>query len=421
MLIQTAIPAKQTQDITQLRIGDKVPEELWNMSFTAVNHQGEEGISLGNYRDKLIILDFWSTYCAPCIKAIPKFEKLQHDLKNDVQFIMVTSQPQEVISHFFTKRNVKLPSVVGDTLLNNVFPHSYVPHEIWIKDGEIFAITREIEITYDNIREVLDGKIKSFPEKKSNFEYDLTQPLLLNDNGGRPRDLLYHSIFTGYLDGVGGAGVFTDNLGRYKLRALNGNVMQLYQAAIRFTGNIPLSYANRCVLDFDKQEVLPPPQMPAYSPEARDKYYCYELIVPAGLKENAPYMMVEDLNRFFGTIYNIRGTVEKRRVKCWVLRKKGSTENLVSKSATPEIITGDSLLLIYRRQPFQNIYNALVGLFREESSPVIDSTGITSEVNISFPAHEKDIFKFKSHLHKYGLDMEQELCEIEMFVIKQKK
>ena len=235
MLIQTAIPAKQTQDITQLRIGDKVPEELWNMSFTAVNHQGEEGLSLGNYRDKLIILDFWSTYCAPCIKAIPKFEKLQHDLKNDVQFIMVTSQPQEVISRFFTKRNVKLPSVVGDTLLNNVFPHSYVPHEIWIKDGEIFAITREIEITYDNIREVLDGKIKSFPEKKSNFEYDLTQPLLLNDNGGRPRDLLYHSIFTGYLDGVGGAGVFTDNLGRYKLRALNGNVMQLYQAAIRFT------------------------------------------------------------------------------------------------------------------------------------------------------------------------------------------
>ncbi|MFA5848693.1 MAG: TlpA disulfide reductase family protein [Bacteroidales bacterium] len=418
MLIQTAIQAKQIQDITPLRIGDKVPEELWEMSFTAVNQEGGENISLGNYRDKLIILDFWSTWCAPCIKAIPKFEKLQHDLKNDVQFIMVTSQSKEAISQFFRKRNVKLPSVVGDTLLTKIFPHGYVPHEVWIKDGKIFAITDEKEVTLDNIGQALNGRIKSFPEQKFNFDYDLTQPLLLNKNGGGAKDLLYHSLFTGYLDGIGGGGVFPDSSGRYKIRALNGNVLQLYLFAIRYV-NKPLSYTNRCILDFDKQEeVLPPPEVPAYSPVVRDKYYCYELIVPVGLKEMAPQLMLEDLNRFFGAIYNIQGTVEKRRVKCWVLKKKGSIENLVSKSDSPGIITNDSNLVVYHKQPFLNFYNAMVSLYSKEMLPIIDSTGIKSEIDICFPSKEKDIFKFKSFLNQYGLDLEQELCEIDMLVIK---
>ncbi len=417
MFIQTAISA-QKQYITPLKVGDKVPEELWKMSFTAVNQEGGENISLRNYRDKLIILDFWSTWCSPCIKAIPKFEQLQHDLKNDVQFIMVTSQSKESISQFFIKRNVKLPSLVNDTLLTKIFPHRYVPHEVWIKDGEIFAITGEKEVTLDNINQVLNGRIKSFPEKKSNFDYDLTQPLLLNDNGGGVNDLLYHSLFTGYLEGIGGGGVFTDSLGRYKIRALNGNVLQLYRGAIRYV-NQSLSYTNRCILDFDKQEeVLPSPEVPAYSPTVRDKYYCYELIIPVGLKEKAPQLMLEDLNRFFGAIYNIRGAVEKRMVKCWVLKKKGSIENLVSKSDSPGIITNDSNLVVYHNQPFQNFYNAVVSLYSKETCPVIDSTGITSEIDICFPAKEKDILKFKSCLNKYGLDLEQELCEIDMFVIK---
>jgi len=419
MLIQTAIQA-QTQYITSLRIGEKVPEELWKMSFTAVTQEGGENISLGNYRDKLIILDFWSTWCAPCIKAIPKFEQLQQDLRNDVRFIMVTPQSREVISHFFTKKNVKLPSLVNDTLLTKIFPHRYVPHEIWIKDGKIFAKTDEKEVTLDNISQALNGKIKSFPEKKFNFDYDLTQPLLLNDNGGGAKDLLYHSLFTGYLDGIGGAGVFTDSSGRFKIRALNGTILQLYQFAIRYE-NIPLSYANRCILDFDKQEeVLPPPQVPDYSPAVRDKYYCYELIVPVGLKEMAPQLMLEDLNRFFGAIYNIQGTIEKRKVKCWVLKIKGSIENLVSKSDSAGFITSDSNRLVYHKQPFQGFYYAVVSLYSKEASPIIDSTGITSEIDICFPAKEKDILKFKSCLNQYGLDLELELCEIDVFVIRRR-
>jgi len=96
-------------------------------------------------------------------------------------------------------------------------------------------------------------------------------------------------------------------------------------------------------------------------------------------------------------------------------------ENLVSKSDSSGIINSDSNQVIYRKQPFQNFYNTVASMYSKETAPIIDSTGITSDVDISFQAKEKDILKFKSFLNQYGLDLKQELCEIDMLVIKQKE
>ena len=233
--------------------------------------------------------------------------------------------------------------------------------------------------------------------------------------------MLYHSVFTGYLDGIGGGGVYTDSLNRFKLRALNGTVLQLYQGAMRYTDNRELAQTNRCIPEFDKQEILPPPNVPAYSPAARGKYYCYELIVPIALKDHAGELMLEDLNRFFGARYRLRGTVEKRPVKCWALKRTETFNGLTSQSATPEIISNKPNLLIYLKQPFSKFYQAVASLYRHDPFPVIDQTGITSEIDISFPTGEKDISQFSACLEKYGLQLELDSCQINMLVIKQLK
>jgi hypothetical protein len=258
-------------------------------------------------------------------------------------------------------------------------------------------------------------------EKKSNFDYDLTKPLLINGNVGQSADLLYHSVITGYLDGIGGGGVYTDSLDRFKIRALNGTVLQLYLGAMRYTDNRELAQTNRCIQEFDIEEILPPPKVPAYSPDARGKYYCYELIVPIALKDQSGELMFEDLNRFFGARYHLRAVIEKRTVKCWALRKTETYTILDSQSVITEIISADPNLMVYCKQPFSKFYQAIVGLFRHDPLPVIDQTGITSEIDISFPSGEKDIRQFSAWLEKYGLRLEQDSCEIDMLVIKQLK
>jgi len=42
---------------------------------------------LSDFRGKIVIVNFWATWCPPCRKEMPYFVKLQEKYKDDVQFI----------------------------------------------------------------------------------------------------------------------------------------------------------------------------------------------------------------------------------------------------------------------------------------------------------------------------------------------
>src|SRR5262245_53257818 len=47
-----------------------------NLAFTMKDHEGRE-VSLSQYAGKVILLDFWATWCGPCKVEIPHFIELQ--------------------------------------------------------------------------------------------------------------------------------------------------------------------------------------------------------------------------------------------------------------------------------------------------------------------------------------------------------
>jgi thiol-disulfide isomerase/thioredoxin len=111
VVLYTALAASANADITALeglRTGDmrklqfhsemkKAPE----VAFTRAD--GSEGL-LSDYSGKVIVLNFWATWCAPCRKEMPELSALQSTMGGD-DFAVVTiatgPNPPAKIAAFF--------------------------------------------------------------------------------------------------------------------------------------------------------------------------------------------------------------------------------------------------------------------------------------------------------------------------------
>ncbi len=101
--------------------------------------------NLNAYRGKLVILNFWATWCAPCKKEMPSLDKLYQNsnFKNLQIFPINVDKPNYVKSKkFFTDLKIKKLEIFFDKDLNfvNEFKLRGVPTTILInKNGEEFA------------------------------------------------------------------------------------------------------------------------------------------------------------------------------------------------------------------------------------------------------------------------------------------
>jgi len=102
-------------------------------------------IDLKDYIGKLVILNFWATWCAPCKKEMPSLDKLYQSSKfnNLIIFAINTEQPNLAkTKKFFSNLNIEKLNIFFDKNLNFVkyFKLRGVPTTILInKDGEEFA------------------------------------------------------------------------------------------------------------------------------------------------------------------------------------------------------------------------------------------------------------------------------------------
>lgn len=88
------------------------------LDFTLTNIDGTAH-SLGEYRGKVVVLNFWATWCLSCREEMPMLSKLapRYDAK-DVVFLATSlddAQTQGKIPHFLEKRKITLAVFTGAT------------------------------------------------------------------------------------------------------------------------------------------------------------------------------------------------------------------------------------------------------------------------------------------------------------------
>jgi thiol-disulfide isomerase/thioredoxin len=79
--------------------------------FTLKNVKGQP-VSLKDFRGKLVLLNFWASWCEPCIQEFPSMLKLIDTMKGDVQLLAVSADYEEKdIEPFLKAFKVENPSI----------------------------------------------------------------------------------------------------------------------------------------------------------------------------------------------------------------------------------------------------------------------------------------------------------------------
>lgn len=93
---------------------------------------GTTTVHLANYRGKVVLLNFWATWCGPCIVELPSLLQLHHDLPNVVVLGVSIDEDPDAYKQFIARRHVDFttvrdPSQSAPKLFHtDMWPETYV-------------------------------------------------------------------------------------------------------------------------------------------------------------------------------------------------------------------------------------------------------------------------------------------------------
>jgi thiol-disulfide isomerase/thioredoxin len=157
--------AQPNNSIKYLRSGDKMPD----VQITNILNSRAKTSKLSDYKGKLVILDFWSTWCTACVESFPELDSLQYQFAGKLQVLLVNPKKDRdtergvkiVIDRMkeWSARPFILPVVLQDTMLTRYFEFHSIPTCVWIgQEGTVIAITDKKQVNAANIARIINGE-----------------------------------------------------------------------------------------------------------------------------------------------------------------------------------------------------------------------------------------------------------------------
>ena len=146
LILLYLISSSSSYAIQQINLDNLVihkdPKKLEKINFKNINN---ETINLSKFKNSLVIINFWATWCAPCIEEMPSLNELQvNPTFNNLQILPINVGRDSVkkSENFYKKLKLKNLKIYfdKDIQLANKFFLRGLPTTVFVnKKGEEFA------------------------------------------------------------------------------------------------------------------------------------------------------------------------------------------------------------------------------------------------------------------------------------------
>ena len=143
----------------ELQEGDTAP------GFSAPLADGGT-FTLSEQKGKVVLLNFWATWCGPCVGEMPAFERLKEHYGDDVSILAVNSMEDEAtVNQFIKEKGYTFPIAYDtDGELGEKYPTDGIPYTLVI-DAEgiiknIYLGAESADKQYEEYKEAIDAARK---------------------------------------------------------------------------------------------------------------------------------------------------------------------------------------------------------------------------------------------------------------------
>lgn len=188
------------QNIKPSLLGGQAPEVRLINKLQPFNHD--------DYKGKILVMDFWATWCAPCIAGFPHMNQLVQHFKNEnVVFAAINEEPVKTVETFFyrTKKKLDLLHLADDGATFDNYHITAIPTCVVIDKNNIVRwVGIGSQLTEQIIRNIINEDYKAnsiqkqddhiavinvpgIPVEKPVFSFKITKADPLSAEGGPVR------------------------------------------------------------------------------------------------------------------------------------------------------------------------------------------------------------------------------------------
>ena len=359
--------------------GDRAPELAVEK---LLNGPADNDLSWAALKGKATVIEFWATWCGPCVGAIPHLNELADELSGrPIRFLSVTDEDEETIGPFLKAQPIS--GWVGLDLDRSVFQEYGVlgiPVSVLVdRQGIVQAVTAPRHVTKTALLDLIAGRRPDVPSRhgdsKDMFAIGKDGPEPVYQVLVRPTSITYGS-------------------------SMSRSANEIKLVAFRPENMVQAAF------EAPEGRLLVETELPDQK---------YDVVVNTG---NRPDLLKSTMRRAVSAVLGVEAVWEERLVDAYVLRKSGEPKLKPLPNTMPGHYSQASKgsLETTSVETLANMVAAMLG------RPVLDETGLGGPYRIKLKFDPDDHTSVARAIEStLGLEMVPAKREVRMLIVRKKR